>query len=619
MKKGLILLLILITVPFVIANIEVDVNKDKYNFGEDISISGKISNLEIGKEWFVEPELVCGDNSIKAIGSMMQPSLVLGQELYIPRDFKIFPIKARDITGECRIKLTIIDEDNVIIEEGFSESFVITKELEGIFSMNKKIIQLGDELAIAGDIKKSDGKGIEGIVTIMLVDSSNRDLVVSQLEVGNGKIEFESNFEGTSILNNPGVYKVKIISRDVYGNEMLFDNIGSFELVDEISVFLKSNKVNFLPGEEIRIEGEAKTILQEDVKNADITIKFNQNIYKTKMKDSKFEYIFIIPEDNPSGKHSITVNVEDDIGNHGQSSVEVYVKAIPSKIYFELNKESVKPQEEIEIIPLLYDQAGDLIFENLNVKILNNKGEEVYSSIVKSNEKINFHIGQFDEPGEWNIEASIKELKENKKFVVEEIKEVEVELINQTLYITNTGNVEYKDLLNVKFSGGDYSFNKKTSIRPNETIVIDLAEEAPTGNYDVLITGAAISKGGIKFDNVKVVGKGIKSFNFFYSILIMFLLACFIYLLTFKKKMIKDIKLREDKIFKKAKKDKEKLIKIKEEKQKKKSINFESKEASIKDFRRRVLKEIMETERKQKNGGDAGSGQKGGMFNMFDR
>lgn len=622
MKRGIILILLVLTLPFVFANIDVDVNKDKYNLGEDISISGKINNLEIGKEWYIEPELVCGENSLKAIGSMMQSSLVMGQDIFIPGDLKIFSIKTRDITGDCRIKLTIIDEDNTIIEEGFSELFIVTKELEGTFSINQKTLQLGEEITIIGDIKKFDGTGIEGIVNIILIDSSDKEWIVSQSDMIDGKLNFESNFEETSILNNPGVYRINIMARDIYGNNMLFDNIGSFELVDKISVFVKANKARFLPAEEIKITGEAKTVLQEDVTDADVTIKFTQNIYKTKLKDSKFEYTFIIPPDNPSGSQSIVVNIGDSMGNNGESSLEINVKAVPTKIDFGLSQETVNPNEKIDITPLLYDQADDLIFENLNVNILDNNGKEVYSSIVKTNEEINFEIGQFDESGEWKVEASIVDLQGEKTFVVNEIEDIEVKLINQTLYISNTGNVEYDDLLNIQFSGGEYSFKKKTSIRPNETIVIDLAEEAPTGNYDISITSAAITGGAISFDNVKVVGKKMKSFNFFYTILIMFALACFVYLLAFKKKMITGVKLRQDKIFKKAKQDKEKFIKIKEEKQRKKPINFKNRETSVKDFRKRMLKEIKATENKQKQSQDISSPQKpegGGLFNMFDR
>jgi len=631
MKRGFILILLVLTSSFVIGNIDVSVDKDKYNFGEDISISGKISNLEVDKEWYVEPELICGSDSIKFIGSMMQYPLISGQEIFIPSGLEIFPIKTGDSTGDCRIKLTIIDEDSSIVEDGLSESFIITKALIGSFEIDKKTIQLGDKLTITGDIKKVDGTSINGVVNIILVDSSDKRWIVSQSDIQDGRVGFESNFEGTSILNNPGVYEINVFSKDIYGNEKLF-NIGSVEFVDEISVYLKSNKVNFLPGEEVNIVGEAKTILQEDVENADVIIKFNQNTYKTSIKEREFNYIFIIPEDNPSGKQTVFVNIKDSMGNKGESSVEIYVKAVPEKISFRLNKESVNPQENIEIIPLLHDQAGDLIFENLDVKILNNEGEELYSSIVKCNEKIIFDIGQFDEPGEWVIEASVGELKKSESFIVKEIKDIEIKLANQTLYITNTGNVEYEDLLRVEFSSGEYSFKKKTSIMPSETIVVDLSEEAPTGSYDVSIKGAAIDGGVVDFSNVKVVGKETKSFNFFYSILIMFLLACFVYLLIFKRKMIRGAKLKEDRIFKKAKEDKEKFVKIKEEKEKKRPITFENREASIKDFRKRVLKEIRETENKQKpstgfgqsNTNDQTSNQEpkkegGGLFNMFDR
>jgi len=625
MKRGLIVILLLM-VPFVIGNIDIDADKNKYNWGEDIIISGKISDIEVDKEWYVDSELVCGDDSIKGIGSMMQSPLILGQEVYFPGTFKIFPIKTRDIKGSCEIKLIIVDEDNVIVEEDVSESFIVTREMEGTFNVNKNTLQLGEELILTGDIKKVNGDGLKGIVRIILVDSSDKEWVVEQFETNDGKVEFKSNFEGTSILNNPGVYEINVFSADFYGNEMMFDDIGSFELVDEISVVLKANKANFVPGDKIEVSGEAKTIMQDNVENADVTIKFNQNVYKTMLKDGIFGYSFIVPEYNPSGKQDLVVNVEDDLGNHGETSLQLYVRAIPTRIDFEFNKEDVNPEEFIEITPLLYDQADDLILENLDVKIFDNNEREVYSSVARSNGDFKFEIGKFYEPGEWRVEASREELVGEKTFVINGIEDIEIELVNQTLFIKNVGNIEYDDLLNVEFSGGDYSFNRKKSIRPDETLIIDLAEEAPTGSYDIMITGAAVKGKDIVFKNVKVIGKEKKSFNFFYSILVMFLLAVFVYMLAFKRRMISGAKLREDKIFRKAKKDKEKFVKIKQEKAKKAPINFKNREESIKDFRKRVLKEIKETEEKQKPSKefsspdikkDSGEGPKDGMFNMF--
>jgi len=615
MKKWLIAAILILILPFVMATVDVVVDKTKYSLGEDILVSGKVKNIEITTDWYIQPELDCDGGDMEQIGTILQRPITEGEEIVIPNDLKIFPIKIWDIDGDCRLVLNIYSENDNFIERGESNEFVISRDLEGDFSINKERLQMGDILEIEGRIKTLNGSKIEGLADISLV--SDKEWLIGRVNINNGEFEFQSNFEGSSLLNNPGEYELKILARDMYGNQRVFNDIKEIELFNAISVFVNVDDEEFMPGDVVEIDGGAKTILNDEVDEAEARIKFGGNIYKTNVRDSVFDYSLIISKDAKSGKNEIRVEVNDEFGNNGEASANVYVKQVPTRLGIKIDRGSVKPSGRIGVIPSLYDQASSLIVKDLDVEVIDPDGRVVREEDVVSGREIVFKIGQFYEPGEWKIEASYEGLSEEEDFSVEEIEEINVKLENQMLYVKNTGNSVYKDLIDVQFGEGEYSLNKKTAIYPNETLVIDLAEEVPTGDYDIEITGAAISKKS--FDNVSVEGKKARSFNFIYTVLIMVLLACFIYLLVYKRKAIAKVRISKDRIYKQARKDKEKLMSIKEKRKKQPGVvGFKSREDSIKDFRKRILKNVRETE-KQEDTRKKEPPSQGNMFSMFDR
>ncbi|MBU4502704.1 MAG: hypothetical protein KKA79_08960 [Nanoarchaeota archaeon] len=589
MKRRIILILIALLL-LQVASAEIilnDFGSSVYNKGEQFSIAGTILRDVAVEGGSLEFRLVCG--SLKFDLPALTVNVNAKETKTFSTAFFSVPSAAE---GDCYVDVFLLF-DKAILEDKRSETFTISDELkadEEDFEVNPIQVQLGKTLTLYGYVTNINDEGISGSANIYF-KNNDKSYYVNNVDVVDGKLEYSYNV----IDNKPGEYFVDVRVIDVYGNNKLFESVAKFNIVDELYIFVEPIHKKILPGSTVQLNGEVSTILGDGVADGTMQIILGDQIFSTEIKDGKLDYIFALPEDIDTGKHTLMFSfIEIDTGNWGTTDKTLYIEAVASEIKIDTFQESIEPEQILDARIFVYDQAKEIIEEDVRVELIDSDGKTVFLDSVVSGDRFSIEIPQYSVPGTWKLEATYMDISLEKEVIVDEVSNVEVEMENETLYIHNTGNVLYNDYISIELDGGDFIFTRKVSIDPADTWVIDLKKEAPSGQYDVQVTGNAVADN--LFDNTIIVGKAKRSLNIIYSFMLICVIASLVYLSVFKKIHFNNIKIR---IRRDEKHAKLRLKKIKAMKDRKvsKPMTF-TKEQSISDFRERVLKDIRETEDK---------------------
>ncbi len=587
----MLLFVFVLLLPVVSAVISVDgPDRTRYNRGDTVTISGYLFS-ETALTGFINFALDCDNVTYPLLSTPV--SLTVGEKKRFPEDIVIGNIRlSNTVTGTCFIKASITSGSEVI-ESDESNIFTVTTDLDGSFSIDSVQVQVGKGFTLTGKVFKLSGADTDGSVEIYFKKDNDTKYMVDTAQLKNGQLEYRYE----AIPGEPLRYYIDLIVYDIYGNRQLFEDVASFNLVDEIYIFAKPDRLNVLPGETVTLSGEAKTVLMDVVDKAEINIRLDSQTYQTELVDSRFSHEIQLPENIRTGKHVIAVSIKDLFGNWGSTETTIYVEAVPTRLELEFDKTLVKPEEKIQVTPYVYDQAGDPYVEEVSIEFFDPEGKTLLSNMVKSGEKLDIVMPQFSLPGQWTVKAYAAGLTAEEKIDVDKLLGLDVMLVNQTLYLKNTGNIDYKKPVKINFNDGEYTLVKKMSLSPDEITGLYLFDEVASGQYDIEVIFGDNKR---LFEDVIIVSKARKSLNYIYGILIASVFVLLSYLLLLKRQANRPITARLHKKRPVA------IIKTKPEKP--------DKEEGIKSFRERVLKDIKETEERYRQKSEA----KGkGMFNMF--
>lgn len=268
------------------------------------------------------------------------------------------------------------------------------------------------------------------------------------------------------------------------------------------------------PGEIIKLDGDVKKSNGLELEKGNLSIILDDKRYYSRVIDGEFFYDLTLDDNIKSGKHDLIIIVDDGKGNEGKANFEVMINAVPKELKIELDSKTLKPKDVLNLKVLIYDQGGDLVSKGVSVDLINSLGELEYSVNKKSEEEIEFKLPDFALPGTWKIKVGSGDLNKEEEFYVEEIIDKEIHFEGDVLVVRNIGNVDYNDEIeiNLNSDGRDYSIVKKTSLKPNQTILIDLTKEIPAGSYEIsvkgypAITGTVVLEKGVSPGGNKLVG-----------------------------------------------------------------------------------------------------------------
>ena len=215
---------------------------------------------------------------------------------------------------------------------------------------------------------------------------------------------------------------------------------------------------------------------------------YNSGRFFGKIINGTFSITINLEKDMPAGDYRIDVLAyEESSGirtNKGDSIANLKVSQILTKIEIMLSLQSLDPGQELSFKPRLLDQSEQNIEEDVSVVIRDKDLNRVFERIVPSEETINYNIPTNMSAGYYEIEAFSSGLSEIKSFYVNEKKIVSLELINETLIVTNIGNIRLEDYpIQVELSGKP--FVKKVTLELGEKQEFKLTGD---GTYDIKIS-----------------------------------------------------------------------------------------------------------------------------------
>ena len=259
-----------------------------------------------------------------------------------------------------------------------------------------------------------------------------------------------------------------------------------FEISNFIQVISQINNSVLLPSETTTVSGTAKKANGQDL-DGFVEASIEEIDFSTSgtVSSGVFDFIITLPENTPASTYNLKIRAYEknlnEITNEGSSTNTIRVKQVVKKIDIAFDSPSIIPGNQQAYAPLLYDQSGSEVSQELGVTIYNPSNTIIEKKLVKSGSTGVFETQQNFAPGYWKMEAKLNDLIVAKTFYVEELQNATFELANQTLTIHNVGNVPYTKPVEVGI--GDVKEIKDLSLEVGETKTLKLL--APDGMYDI--------------------------------------------------------------------------------------------------------------------------------------
>lgn len=263
-----------------------------------------------------------------------------------------------------------------------------------------------------------------------------------------------------------------------------------FKVSDAINIELLTNKSDFNPQENIVVDGKA-TRENGVPANGFIEMIFvpenaSENItYQNTINNGFFSVSFSLPKETKAGNYVLKLNAyeEDTLGaltNYGSFDANIRVNQVPTslEILFD-DDENFVPGNPVKLKAVLRDQTGEKINSNAVISLSDAYGELREQSEKPADEFWEIPTVYNEEAGTWTAVAVSEGLMRNENFEIETHEFAEMNIINNTLIITNRGNVLYDNSLLIKI--GPETVELKVNLEVDETKRFSL--RAPDGEY----------------------------------------------------------------------------------------------------------------------------------------
>lgn len=283
-----------------------------------------------------------------------------------------------------------------------------------------------------------------------------------------------------------------------------------FEISKNIEVIPEITQVNIKAGESVIIKGQAikeNDELVGQILNGFIEVSLGEEVKSTdNVEDGQFKINFSTSDTMRSGTYPISIKVyeKDSQGNIlsiGETKADLIINQELDKIDIALENQIAIPGENISIAITLYDKAGDIMQGDVSLKIENSLNEIVYEKLVKTN-TLELYLKNDHAPGYSKIIVEKDDVIKEKIIDVQENEKISINPKNNTLVITNIGNVHYKKIIDVQI--GERTLLIEVDLEKGKSKDYDLS--APDGEYNVKITD---SSGDIFNDYLSLTGNSI--------------------------------------------------------------------------------------------------------------
>lgn len=274
----------------------------------------------------------------------------------------------------------------------------------------------------------------------------------------------------------------------------------SFYISDKLDVDLTLNELIYSAGETVQVSGKA---VRENGKPAGVGVSAyveikmgNQSKINSPITNGNFSVNFSTDSNMQAGNYVLEVLVVEKINgeilNSGEDRIDLTITQKPSWMAIAVDKQIVYPEQEIKIVPILYDNSNmEINGQDLLFKILDVNGKSLFEKIVLSGENLSYVLKSDHAPGYSLIIAEKDGIRAEKVFDVKEAGKINVQVINNSLIITNVGNIDYHKAIEVDIGGEIIIQQIDLLLGETKTYALN----APTGDYNLQIRDESGSLG----------------------------------------------------------------------------------------------------------------------------
>jgi hypothetical protein len=310
----------------------------------------------------------------------------------------------------------------------------------------------------------------------------------------------------------------------------------SFQVSNEFVINLPISEITAEAGKKIQLKGTLLKQNTQPVLNADIYVILNENVSSSGIvNDGQFTVDFNIPETTHAGAYSLQIRAETKNSNGGilnsaETSARLIVTQKAEKLEIALDKTSLNPEENITIIPSIYDMADDVMTGQIILKMSDSAGNKIYESLVSSQQQLIYIVKSNTLPGYVTISAEKENISAEKIFQVNELRKINAEIKDSKILITNVGNVPYKGPVQITIGGENFIQDLDLGYGMEKSFDIS----APDGTYDVKVNDGSevLNRGGISLTgnviSLRESGARVSDFMAKYPIVWIFIAAILI-------------------------------------------------------------------------------------------
>lgn len=269
---------------------------------------------------------------------------------------------------------------------------------------------------------------------------------------------------------------------------------GEFIVSDKMNLIPEPENTIFTPGIPVLIKGSATNENGEPADGfIDLQVIEGDSIIVSKhdtINKGLFAMEVIFPSNLKSGKYLLELSAyEEEPGENGTektnlgfTAYNIDITQVPTSLEIILDKE-IEPGTKAKIKAILHDQTGKNINSLVKIIIKDSQDKTIEEIEKNTNEFLELPIKYNQPSSTWKIFMESNNLTAESTFLIKEKKDVNISLVNNTLIITNVGNVLYTDPVSIKI--GEETISVDTNIGVDKSKKYSLT--APDGDYKISI------------------------------------------------------------------------------------------------------------------------------------
>jgi len=275
-----------------------------------------------------------------------------------------------------------------------------------------------------------------------------------------------------------------------------------FKISNVLTLKPTIEETEFEPGQSILIYGDVTKENGQDANGfIDLEIVISNSseniVQKGTINNGMYSINITLPAGMAAGNYLVKLIAYevDSAGlktNKGFVNYNIAIKQIPTSLELTFKENEIKPGTSVEVKAILHDQTGEKIDSTAIITIKRGTTEIIEGggpSEKETGEYMELPIAYNEPPSNWTVFAMSNQLTAESHFVVIENKEIKAEMVNETLVITNIGNVLYNGTITIKIGN--------SSEERNLSLAIDGKKEYKLGaEYEGMYTVELVDENG---------------------------------------------------------------------------------------------------------------------------